>query len=403
MTLTHNSRIHTIDQLRGIALLGILLFNIQTYSFFALLRPEQVYQLGIDRPASYAPVQFLIHVLVKGQFYTIYSFLFGLGFYLMWQKNQSSGLPADRIFKRRLWALLLFGLVHGLVFWFGDVLHKYALLGFSLLYFNRKPLRTSMRWIAGLIALMLVIQLLKVWFMPVSEKSIAESNQQFDAIVMRVLAVWKSGTFSQVMGFQKLGFLMVWVQNISEGLYGIIHFEIMFLLGLIAGKAEVYRRLPELSGKLRRSAIFLLPVGLIIKALSCLDIFGIHWLPVNEPAWELFIGNISAGIGTLLLAAAYLILLSLTLSRYRSRLQDWIGNAGKMGLTNYLGQTILCMALFYGYGLGLSGRLTLLQTFVPALIIYVLQIIFSNLWLSCHAMGPMEQLWRRLTYGKFLS
>lgn len=399
MTLKHNHRIHVIDQIRGLALLGILIFNTQTYSFFALLRPEQVYALRLDTPGNYAPVQFLVHLLVKGQFYTIYSFLFGLGFYLMWQKNAAAGLDADRLFKRRLWALLLFGLLHGLIFWFGDVLHKYALLGFSLLYFNRKPVGTLVRWIGGFLVLMLLIQLIKVLFLPVSPASVAESHKQFDAVIMQVLDAWQHGSFFRVMGLQKLGFLMAWIQNISEGLVSIIHFGIMFLLGLIAGKTNVFRRLPELRGRLFNWVVILLPAGLLIKAVSCLDVFGITLLSPGQPALEVLIRNLCSGIGTLLLAVAYLIILTVTLSRHDTRLQRWIGNTGRLGLTNYLGQTLLCMLLFYGYGFGLSGHLTLLQTFVPVALIYVFQIIFSNVWLSYYRMGPMEQLWRRLTYG----
>ncbi|OOQ60428.1 DUF418 domain-containing protein [Mucilaginibacter pedocola] len=397
MALSKNTRIDILDQIRGIALLGILIFNIQTYSFYALLRPEQVYALGIDRPESYAPAQFLIHLLIKGQFYTIYSFLFGLGFYLMWQKNNAAGLPADRLFRRRLWALLLFGLLHGLVLWFGDVLHKYALLGFSLLYFNRKPVPALLKWIGVFLGLLALIQFFKVFFFPQTAASAAQSHEQFDAVVMQVLDAWQDGSVLSVMGFQKLGMLMVWVQNISEGLVGVIHFQIMFLVGLIAGKAGIFYHLPEWRNKLSKWAWWAFLVGLPIKCISCLDVFDIHFgsLPY---AWSTFVVNVSSGIGTLLLAVAYLVALALGLNGRRPSVQQWIGNTGRMGLTNYLGQSLLCAILFYGYGFGLSGQLTLLQTFLPVLLIYSLQVIFSNIWLRYYTSGPMESLWRRMTY-----
>ncbi len=399
MTTTNSSRIQTIDQIRGIALFGILIFNIQTYTLFAFLRPEQVYNLGLDKPETYGPLQFLIHLLVKGQFYTIYSFLFGLGFYLMWQKNHHSGLNADKLFKRRLWSLLLIALIHALIFWFGDVLHKYAILGFSLIYFNKKSITYLIKWIVGLLALMIFIQLVLALCLPVTEQSIAANNQKFDEVIMQVIAAWKNGSLLEVMSFQKLGVAMTWIQTISGGLIGLIHFEIMFLLGLIAGKANVFLRIQELSVKLMKWALILFPFALVLKTISCLDILQIQLLP-NNPTWEIFISNICEGIGSLLLTIVYLILLTIILNGSSSKFQAWIGNTGRLGLTNYLAQTLICMLLFYGYALGLGGKLTLIQSFIAAVLIYVFQIIYSNIWLKYYAIGPMEGLWRRMTYGK---
>lgn len=398
MDQIQSARIPLIDQIRGIALLGILIFNIQTYSFFALLRPEQVYQLGLDKPEHYGLLQFLIHVLVKGQFYSIYSFLFGLGFYLMWQKSNDAGLAADRIFKRRLWTLLLFGLVHGMVFWFGDVLHKYAILGFSLIYFNRRPVAVLMRWIFGLVGLMLAIQILKFVMLPVSAQSIAEGNRQFDQVIMQVINAWRTGSVLEVAGFQKLGMLMAWVQGISEGLIGLIHFQLMFLLGLVAGKKEIFRKLKEFAPRLTRWGMLLLPLGLVLKCLSALEVLDVHLVSLDRPALEVFLKNVSVGIGTPVLAVAYLILLGLGLSGKVTRVHQWLANTGKLGLTNYLGQTLLCMVLFYGYGLGLSGRLTLAQTLIPVVMIYLFQMVFSTIWLKFYKLGPIEMLWRWITY-----
>ena len=399
MTTTNSSRIQIIDQIRGIALLGILIFNIQTYTFFAFLRPEQVYNLGLDQPETYGPIQFLIHLLVKGQFYTIYSFLFGLGFFLMWQKNNNMGLNANKLFKRRLWSLLLIALIHAFVFWFGDVLHKYALLGFSLIYFNKKPVNYLIKWVVGLLLFMIFIQLVLAFCLSVTSQSIEANNRQFDKVIMQVLDTWKNGTILEVMSLQKLGVAMTWVKTISGGLIGFIHFEIMFLLGLIAGKANVFLRIQELRAKLMKWALILFPFALVLKAISCLDILQIQLLP-NQPTWEIFIRNTCEGIGTLLLAIVYLVLLTTILSSRTTQLQTWIGNTGRLGLTNYLAQTLICILLFYGYGLGLGGKLTLLQSSVMAVLIYVFQIIYSNIWLKYYSIGPMEKLWRRMTYGK---
>lgn len=398
MATTNSSRIQTIDQIRGIALLGILIFNIQTYTFFAFLRPEQVYNLGLDQPETYGPLQFLISLLVKGQFYTIYSFLFGLGFYLMWQKNNQIGSNADKLFKRRLWWLLLIGLIHAFFFWFGDILHKYAILGFSLIYFNRKSVTYLLKWMAGLLLFMLFIQFVMAIFLPVTPQSIVENNKEFDKVIMEVLDTWKNGDILQVISLQKLGVAMGWFRAISGGLISLIHFEIMFLLGLIAGKTNIFQRIHEVGAKLMKLALIILPFALTIKAIANLEPLQIQLLP-NQPTWEIFLQNISESIGSLLLTFVYLVFLSSLLSKHSTKLQVWIGNTGRMGLTNYLAQTLICMLLFYGYAIGLSGKLTLLQSFLTAVLIYVFQVTYSNIWLKYNTIGPMEQLWRRLTYG----
>lgn len=246
---------------------------------------------------------------------------------------------------------------------------------------------------------MLLIQFVLAIFLPVTPQSIAANNKEFDKVIMEVLDTWKNGTMLQVISLQKLGVAMGWFRTISNGMISLIHFEILFLLGLIAGKTNVFGRVKELGGKLLKWALIILPFALAIKAIPSLDAMQIQLLP-NQPTGEIFLDNISESVGSLLLTFVYLVLLTSLLSKHSSKLQTWIANTGRMGLTNYLAQTLICMLLLYGYGFGLGGNVTLLQSFLVAVSIYIFQIIYSNIWFKYYKIGPMEKLWRKMTYGK---
>lgn len=392
-------RIATIDVIRGIALFGILVMNIQTFSLFAFLRPEQVYDLGLDEPSSYRPLHFFIQVFFHGQFYTIYSFLFGLGFYLLWKKNNEAGYDANRLFRRRLWVLLAIGLIHAFIFWFGDVLHKYALLGFSLIYFNKKSTATILKWIVTLAAFVIICQVISALAFPVSAEAVKVSQQETDKIIMTVVDTWQNGSVGEVFSLQKLGVAMLWFMSAESFFAGFVHFQILFLLGLLAGKLDLFRRIGEFKARLIKIALIILPVAIVLKAIAGTESLEFHLLPESAAQYESLMVSLSYFISVPLLAVVYLIGLSVFLSGRTSGFWRWIGNAGRIGLTNYLAQTLILSLLFYGYAGGLAGNLTLWESMCWVVGIYIFQVLYSNLWLRRHASGPMENLWRKFTKG----
>jgi len=385
-------RIAHIDFIRGCALLGILLINIQTYTLHFFLPEKQIYLLGLDQPEIYRPLKFFISWLVHGQFYTIYSFLFGLGFWFLLNKykdeNSSFG---TRLFKKRLWLLLAMGLIHGLVFWLGDILHNYAILGFTLLYFNKKEPKTIWKWIIGFVILFILFNCIKYGFF-ITEENILQERKEFEGIGQELIKTITKGTFWEILGFQKIGVMIGTVIDVTGGFSFSTPTEIMFLLGLITGKAKVFFRLQELKPKFRKIVLTLIIPALAIKGVSCLNFFGIEI--TQSLVWNEFIEKTTSFIGILLLAVCYLCLFALL---YRANpLTRAIANTGRFGLTNYLGQTILCMLLFYPYAFGLSGKTSLWQALLIAFTIYILQIIISNIYIRYNSIGPIEKIWRNM-------
>lgn len=383
-------RIQAIDFIRGIALLGILLINIQTYTLFAFLKPRQVYQLHLDKPETYAPAQFFIHLFVKGQFYSIFSFLFGLSFYLMYSGLLRRGLDAGRLFRRRLWTLLFIGLFHAFVFWFGDVLHKYALLGFSLPFFYQKSIRTIFKWIAGIVVLAIVLQLVNTLYFNHLSGRQGEGQHAISSVIMHVIHVWKTGSLIEVASLQWLCVIMLYARILQNGLANFAHYEIMFLLGIVAGKMNAIHRLHEYRLQLIRLGLLLFPLAILLKAISCIPDLGLSAGLGRFAIYEPVICSLAQFIAVPILSLIYLTEVSLMLRNKSSWFITAVANAGRMSLTNYLMQTAICMLLFYGYAGGLAGKLTLLEALAVAVVIYIFQVIFSFFWLKYYTVGPVE-------------
>jgi uncharacterized protein len=181
---------------------------------------------------------------------------------------------------------------------------------------------------------------------------------------------------------------------------GYEHIIILFLLGLVAGKTRFFQRTTELQPAIKRATLVILPFALALKVVACLPTLNVHFLSPQQAVYEQLFIKMIRFTGILLMAFVYIGIITLLFNKGGSRIAFWLGNAGRLGLTNYLMQTIICMLLFYPFGLKLVGKLTLLQSLLLALSIFIVQVIYSNIWLKYYNTGPMEAIWRRFTYGK---
>jgi uncharacterized protein len=370
-------RIHILDILRGFAIFGILAVNISGFATPAFMPG---YAAPANVPWYDALGRDVMLLLAEGKFYTIFAFLFGLGFSVQLARAAARGRDIRSFYARRLWVLFGLGILHAVLLWSGDILRLYALLGFALLAFRGRSNRTLAISAAALYALSFLA--LGLIGGPSGE---GQSIPGWDVVGL-TRAAYTGASLAAVLRFQALlaipSFLVI---ALAQGLTVLA----LFLLGLLAGRAKLFERLAELQGVLRRAALGGLVLGLAFNALY---VFG------GDPWLE----SLGLHIGAPALAACYVSGLSLlSLRPSGGRLLAPIGRVGRVALTNYVLQSVICSLLFNGYGLGLYEQVGAAGLWGIAIAIYLCQIPLSGWWLARCQYGPLEWLWRSLTYGQW--
>lgn len=198
--ISPNERIGILDAMRGLAICGILIGNVQWFSGYGFMPDALFAQL----PTADQVTRFLVHFFVEGKFYSIFSFLFGFGFALQIAKAEERGDAKASVFKRRLLWLLVIGLMHALLLWYGDIVSIYALVGFVLLLFRKKETGSLLKWTAIMIAIpivtYLILYILFISFAPpgVNAEITAAQNSIWQNNLMRLQ---NAGYWQVISGF----------------------------------------------------------------------------------------------------------------------------------------------------------------------------------------------------------
>ncbi len=395
-------RIEALDVVRGFALLGILLMNIEAFAgpMMEALSGVNPRFSGADRWADAA-----VYVLVQGKFFTLFSLLFGMGFAIMLQRAEAAGRSGARLYARRLLALLGIGLAHALLVWSGDILLTYALLGFVLLAgFRRTPVSRLPKWTVVLYLLPLLLTWL--WALGVEaakfdpqaaaamQRDMAGQAREFEALAQAQREAYGAGGYLDAVAQRAqdtalmLGFLA----------FGGPIVLAMFVLGSWFVRSGVMAdpgaHLPLL--RRLRNAGFALGLPLMLWS-----VWRMPTMDLARMDFGIALAQSAALVANLLLCLAYFasLVLALQSPAWRVRLA-WLAPAGRMALSNYLLQSVVCTLVFYGYGLGLFERLPRLWQVPFALALFGAQVLLSRWWLSRYRFGPAEWLWRWLTYGR---
>lgn len=388
--VTLQERIVFIDALRGVALFGILTANMR--AFFAPLMIYDNIQLLFpslwDRRA-----QALIDIAVQGKFVSIFSFLFGLGFAMQMSRAEARGVRFLSFYPRRLAALALFGLLHGALIWAGDILLAYALAGAILLLFRTRRQRTLLIWAAGIMALPIVVSSAFFALYHTSARPAWMTPRPVDMAKLRHIAdIYAHGTAPQIAWEN----LLVYKAELPATLFG-LYAAALFMLGMWLWRRGVVQNLPQFRPVFRRVLLWGLALGLPLSAYSAYT----RTLPdqITAARW---IGGMLFLPAAHLLAAAYMAGLALLFMTQRGRAVLLpFAAVGRMALSNYLAQSLICTTLFYHHGAGLYGKIGPAAGLPLGAALFALQLVASNLWLARFPFGPMEYLWRGLTYGRF--
>jgi uncharacterized protein len=390
-----SNRILSLDVLRGFALFGILVVNIQVFAMiFAALMNRTAF--GDLTGFNYLAALFT-YVLAEQKFMTLFSLLFGAGILMMAGNLESRGSKPAGTHYRRMGVLILIGLMHGLLLWYGDILFSYGICG-MIIYLFRK-LSAKKLLIIGLISisitsLLLILLNLSLPHWPEDLLTAARNSwQPGQELIAREIAAYQGGWSEQMVyrvptfiSMQTQAFLLLTLwRTCGVMLMGMA----LFKWGILTAKA---------SKKLYRNFLIIgLGVGLPIIIIG--------WILNSQHHWgfdySMFQGMQFNYWGSLFLSLAYIggVMLICRASKLPF-ITRALAAGGRMAFTNYLMQSVICTFIFYGHGLGLFGKVSRTGQILLVFLIYVLQLWLSQTWLKYFRFGPVEWLWRSLTYKK---
>ena len=391
-----SERIVSIDVLRGVAVLGILIMNIQSFSMpnAAYINPDAYGDLtGINKW-----VWILSHILASEKFMSIFSLLFGAGVLIFTEKAFSKGKNSAALHYKRMGWLLMFGMLHAYLLWYGDILVTYSLCGMFVFLFRNKQ-ATSLVW-AGLGFFMVPIVLNTLFGVSTSywpEESYHSTMQSWvpgAEIIQNQIQIMRGGWLKQMEMRIPSSIFMQSGYFLMEPFWQVTS---MMLMGMALYKWKILSA-ERSKGFYTRMAIIGLAAGYALSGLGVILDFRNGW----SMEFSMFIGKQFNYIGSVGVALGYVAIIMLTCKSTKFRNYKILGaSVGRMAFSNYILQTIICTFIFYGHGLALYGRVERKIQLLIVFGIWFIVILISSLWLKRFRFGPLEWFWRILTYWKW--
>ena len=383
---TEKERHLILDILRGLALADIALANFPEFALWTFLSPNE--QAMMPTAEVDKVVRFLQFAFVDGKFYTIFSILFGIGFSLILARRSVS------LFLRRMLILAFIGFCHLMFIWSGDILLLYAVGGLLLPLFIKIKDKVLMV-IAGLLIFVPVVldaltefvgidfsgPFYDLWWAQAAKEGITEAN----------FASWlrDADDYAAMFAFLKQGACeRLWEIVSGHRLPKVLG---LFIIGFLIGRHRFYARLRELPLKqiFLWTLVFSLPTSLLYA-----------WSVVEGHPWGLTVHSLLYAVSVIPMSFSYIAAVCLLFLKRPAWLMP-LGQPGRMALTCYIMQSVIGVILFYGLGFGLGTTFGLITIELTAVIVFLFQIAVCKLWLHYFRFGPLEWIWRMLTYGRY--
>lgn len=388
-------RIASLDALRGFAMLGILIMNIQSFSMIgaAYVNPSAFGEFtGANRL-----IWILSHIFADQKFMPIFAMLFGAGIVLMSERFALKGKSATALHYRRMFWLIIFGLMHAYMLWYGDILFTYAICG--MLVFPLRKLTTKWLLIIGLaiFSISSFLYLFFGWSIPYWSSEVLTHNvnswlppkaailneianyqgnwqQQMASRIPRAYFIQTTMFFMKVV-WKTTGLMLIGMAFFKWGVFSARRAKRFYLKGIVS------------------ALIF----GFPLVIFGIVTNFNANW----SFEYSMFFGSQFNYWGSIFVSFGYISFIMIIFKAKRlNKIIQSFSAIGRTALSNYLLQTIICTTIFYGHGLGLFVKANRIEQTFIILAVWAFQLFVSKVYLKYFRYGPFEWLWRSLSYNK---
>ena len=384
------NRIHSLDLIRGFAILGILIMNITSFSQISMAYMNPTIGAGLEGYNQY--FHGFNFIFADTRFMSIFSMLFGAGVILFTQRIEAKGKRVAALHYKRMFWLLFFGLIHAYFIWVGDILVAYAICGSLVFFFRKKSIRTLFIMVVILFLIPISLKFMTYYGMPADalESTFAFFHPSAEQIASQTQAM--RGSYLEQMPLRVEDAIQI--QTLVFMIEMFWRASAMMLLGMILYRKGILSAEKSTAYYKKLMWVGFVP-GLILSGIGLSQVYASEW----NAAYVMNIGANYKFVSGLFMALGYI---GLVIWCYKKgifkKFQNRLRATGRMAFTNYIGMSVICTLLFNGHGLGLFGTLDRLQQFLIVISVWVLILIISPLVLKNYRLGPLEWLWRKLTY-----